>query len=139
MLSSFVAGSSGEPDSPRARRSNRNHQPLLEPSMTNHQSILESLARHTLQLAVLLLPVTAAHAQDANGVAKRLRATFPGMPAAARVEATIVPGIFAMRVSSFPGCPVYVDANVTIIANNGNRGWFDISSNQPLDEARSRQ
>lgn len=85
-----------------------------------------------------LLPATAAHAQDAAAVAARLRAAFPGMPAHARVEATAVPGIYAMRVPGFTGCPVYTDEQVTMVANNGRHGWA-LPSGKPLDEARSRE
>lgn len=85
-----------------------------------------------------LLAANATHAQGTDAVAARLRATFPGMPANAQVEATVVPGIYVMRVPGFTGCPVYTDEQVTMVANNGRQGWA-LPSGKPLDEARSRE
>jgi hypothetical protein len=85
-----------------------------------------------------MLSANATHAQGTDAVAARLRATFPSMPANARVETTVMPGIFAMRVPGFAGCPVYTDEQVSMVANNGRQGWVNVSTGKPLDEARSR-
>lgn len=68
----------------------------------------------------------------AEDIQNRMRKLFPGMPKNAYVEATIVPGIYAMRVPSFQGCTPYVDAEVTMIANNGVRGWTMVGSNREV-------
>lgn len=102
------------------------------------RSTLRALLLHALPAAALLA-TAAAQAQGADAVAARLRATFPGMPANAQVETTVVPGIYAMRVPGFTGCPVYTDAQVTMVANNGQHGWVGQPSGKPLDEARSRE
>lgn len=106
--------------------------------MNFRHSSLRALLLHALPAAGLLA-TAAAHAQDADVVAARLRSTFPGMPASAQVEATVVPGIYAMRLPGFTGCPMYTDAQVTMVANNGQRGWVALPSRKPLDEARSRE
>lgn len=91
-----------------------------------------------LALGALLAPPPARADPGAAEVAARLKRVFPGMPANATVEATVVPGIFAMRVPGFAGCTPYVDAEVSMIANNGARGWTEVGSGRPVDEARLR-
>jgi hypothetical protein len=80
----------------------------------------------------------AAAEPTAAEVALRLKRAFPGMPAQATVEATVVPGIYAMRVPGFAGCTPYVDGDVSMIANNGTRGWTEVGSGRPIDDERLR-